>query len=249
MKTSILIIVGSLLSLNTGIGEERHPSLPIPTYYEVTIRSGENLSALAIRHRTSIEKLVETNGLVSANQIVAGQTLRIKRRDSGTWTKGRIQILKGDTLNLLALVVGVRPEELARANGIAAHDRLVAGEWLLVPHSTETRKSSGASGAAHEEPASTPKPYAYPDPIGVNRPPDPEERIKVPAVPEVEQDPQTESELVAVKIAEAISVNDAADQFGLSLETLLRFNPELRSNEEIEKDTVLLVPKVFLGID
>ena len=252
MKRLFSLAISFFLSLEPGFSEERHPSPSIASTYVVTIRNGETLSSLALRHRTSVAKLVETNGLASANQIVAGQTLKIARKRGGAWADGRIQILRGDTLNLIALVLGVRPEELAKANGISSYDRLVGGEWLLVPTPRQKREGSSAARVApaapvSAAPVSATNAYSYPDAVGGNRNTAEGERISAPAVPAIPT--KAESELVQVKITEAISAQEAADQFGLSLETLLGINPELRKEREIEKGAVLLVPKVFLGID
>jgi LysM repeat protein len=247
MKTYILIVIGFFLSLQTGFSEERHPSPSIASTYEVTIRKGETLSSLALRHRTSVAKLVESNGLASANQIVAGQTLRIARKGGGVWADGRIQILRGDTLNLIALVLGVRPEDLAAENGIRSHDRLVAGEWLLIPAPREKRVSSAVVPVVPAAPIQPTGAYSYPDAVEGDLKTTDAERIPAPAVPEVTT--KTESELVQVKITEAISAQEAADQFGLSLATLVELNPELHGKGRIETGTVIRVPKVFLGID
>jgi LysM repeat protein len=248
MKTYTLIAISFFLSLENGFSEERNPSPSSASFYEVTIRKEETLSSLALRHRTSVAKLVETNGLASANLIVAGQTLRIARKETGTWANGRIQILRGDTLNLIALVLGVRPEDLAAENGIQSHDRLVAGEWLRIPSRDGKRaqrpQKAGKATATAPSQANT---YSYPDPFQQSRDTADEGRISAPSVPEVAT--ESESDLVQVKITEVISAQEAADQFGLSLETLIKINPELRRESEIEKGKVLLVPKVFLGID
>ncbi len=46
------------------------------TYY--TVKSGDNVSAIAAKYKTTIAKIVSLNGLKNANLIYAGQKLRVK---------------------------------------------------------------------------------------------------------------------------------------------------------------------------
>jgi murein DD-endopeptidase MepM/ murein hydrolase activator NlpD len=51
------------------------PAKPTGTTY--TVKSGDNLSKIATRFRTSVSKLVELNGIKNPNLIFAGQVLKI----------------------------------------------------------------------------------------------------------------------------------------------------------------------------
>ena len=52
-----------------GLGSE-----PRPTY---TVKAGDTLSGIAVRTGTSVNALMQANGIRNANRIYAGQTLRL----------------------------------------------------------------------------------------------------------------------------------------------------------------------------
>jgi len=53
------------------------PAKPTATGTTYTVKSGDNLSKIAARYRTSVSKLVALNGIKNANLIFAGQVLKI----------------------------------------------------------------------------------------------------------------------------------------------------------------------------
>jgi membrane-bound lytic murein transglycosylase D len=57
-------------------------SPPKPQYVVHRVRRGETLSTIAMRYRSSIQRIVEANGLRSGRMIRAGQRLRIPLRDA-----------------------------------------------------------------------------------------------------------------------------------------------------------------------
>jgi membrane-bound lytic murein transglycosylase D len=57
-------------------------SPPKPQYVVHRVRRGETLSTIAMRYRSSIQRIVEANGLRSGRMIRAGQRLRIPLRDT-----------------------------------------------------------------------------------------------------------------------------------------------------------------------
>jgi murein DD-endopeptidase MepM/ murein hydrolase activator NlpD len=53
------------------------PAKPTTTGKTYTVKSGDNLTKIAARYRTSVSKLVALNGIKNANLIFAGQVLKI----------------------------------------------------------------------------------------------------------------------------------------------------------------------------
>jgi murein DD-endopeptidase MepM/ murein hydrolase activator NlpD len=53
------------------------PAKPTATGRTYTVKSGDNLTRIAARYRTSVSKLVALNGIKNANLIFAGQVLKI----------------------------------------------------------------------------------------------------------------------------------------------------------------------------
>lgn len=100
------------------------------------VRRGETLSAIASRHGTSVAQLAEWNGLASTQWVMAGQRLDIAgpaAPDLATSGRATHQVAPGETLSGIARRLGVGVNELARENGIADPNSIIAGENLTVP--------------------------------------------------------------------------------------------------------------------
>jgi len=93
-----------------------------------TVRSGDTLSGIAKAFSTSIDDLVQLNGIVNRHRIDVGRVLKV-RRVSDTYRVGD----KGDTLAELAKRAGVSADALARTNGIANPKQKIGGEPIIVP--------------------------------------------------------------------------------------------------------------------
>lgn len=124
---------------------------------EVTVRPGDTLTAIARRHQTTIETLVELNGLRDANRIVVGQRLRLQPADAATppapaaASDGpRTHVVRaGEHLTGIARHYGVTIAAIASANGLADPSRIYAGQRLTIP---------GASSPAATRPGVTAMP-------------------------------------------------------------------------------------------
>jgi N-acetylmuramoyl-L-alanine amidase len=105
-----------------------------------SVAPGETLSAIAQRYGTSVQILVEANGLADPDLIVSGQRLRIPARARSL----QVHVVRaGETLSGIAARYDTTAEALARANRIKDADLIVAGARLEVP------ARSSASGAPH----------------------------------------------------------------------------------------------------
>jgi membrane-bound lytic murein transglycosylase D len=74
--------VGLKETLIAGLDTLPKWSPPKPQYVVHRVRRGETLSTIAMRYRSSIQRIVEANGLRSGRMIRAGQRLRIPLRDA-----------------------------------------------------------------------------------------------------------------------------------------------------------------------
>jgi N-acetylmuramoyl-L-alanine amidase len=109
---------------------------------QYVVRSGDTLSGVANRLGTSVSRLVSLNRLKNPNFIVAGTRLRTPgssrlARGSGG---GNYLVRSGDTLSSIAARTGTSVSALARANGIADPNVIVAG--------TRLRLGGGGGGSA-----------------------------------------------------------------------------------------------------
>lgn len=114
-----------------------------------TIRRGDTLSEIALRHGVSARSIMEANGLTDPHRVFAGRSLQIPAAtgapQGGTaGASGGYTVQRGDTLSGIAARLGVDASALAAANGIADRNFVVAGRTLRVP---------GGSAAAASAPA------------------------------------------------------------------------------------------------
>lgn len=91
------------------------------------VRSGETLSSIAARYRTTIAALVKANGLSDPDFVVAGQRLRVRTPSL------RHRVRAGETLSGIAARFGTTATRLARANRLADPDFIVPGQSIRVP--------------------------------------------------------------------------------------------------------------------
>jgi LysM repeat protein len=108
-----------------------------------TVAPGETLGLIAPTYGTSIEAIVDANGLADPNRIISGQVLTIPESASPTTT--HIVVL-GETLGVIAEQYGLTAADLAAANGIADVNLVREGTVLTIGGATP----SPAAGSAPE---------------------------------------------------------------------------------------------------
>ncbi len=99
------------------------------------IESGESLSVIARRYRTSVTELMALNGINNRHRIRAGQQLRLPVSDAyaGTVLVANTQsyrVRSGDTVGSIAKRAGVSESELLAVNGIRDRNRIFVGQTL-----------------------------------------------------------------------------------------------------------------------
>jgi len=107
--------------------ERDHPELHIDPHHRHEVHQGDTLAGIAAQHHTSVQALVDLNGLTDRHLIEVGMVLAIPP-DSNT-----IVVQKGDTLWGLAKLSGVPTDVLAHANDIADSSKIEVGQVLTVP--------------------------------------------------------------------------------------------------------------------
>ncbi|HEX2058472.1 MAG TPA: LysM peptidoglycan-binding domain-containing protein [Actinomycetota bacterium] len=112
------------------------------------VRSGETLSSIAARYRTTVAALVKANGLADPNFIVAGQRLRVRT------PVVRHRVRAGETLSGIAARFGTTAARLARANRLADPDFIVPGQSIRVPGGLPV--AAAATSAATVTPPAVP---------------------------------------------------------------------------------------------
>jgi LysM repeat protein len=157
MANPNLIYVGQRLSIPTS-------SAPVPSNSGVyVVKSGDTLSRIAASHQTTVQYLVQLNGLTNANLIVVGQRLAVPQGAGseeaaprqGSDSQYRVQ--SGDTLIGIAVRFGVNMWDIVVANNIANPSLIYVGQSLVIP-GAEAPASSTPVATATPKPATTQQP-------------------------------------------------------------------------------------------
>jgi membrane-bound lytic murein transglycosylase D len=131
-------------------------SLPQPAYVVHRVRSGETLSTIARKYRTSVSKIMRANNLRRSHYIVAGRKLKIPTRYAPSTSyakstpkrrgKSSIHVVRnGDNLWSIAKRYGTTTGSIQKINNLQ-DTRLHIGQRLLIPGSS-TAVSSSPAGA------------------------------------------------------------------------------------------------------
>lgn len=144
------------------------------------VSPGETIFRIALRYGVSVDALTAANGLNNPEQIFAGQVLIIPDASAApapaptesapaaqvvasaaepaadpaaVGSDGYYVVLRGDTLNRIALRFGVTLQALMSANGIYNANVIWAGQRLAIPGQTPVQAAEPPSQAAPAEAA------------------------------------------------------------------------------------------------
>ncbi len=132
------------------------------TWY--TVQFGDSLSSIAVRFGTTVNALMQANGIWNPNRVLVGQTLCIP----GGWNPQPPQppsgncvawhwVKPGQTLSGIAAWYGVSPWAIAQANGIWNWNLIFVGQQLCIP---------GGGGWQPQPPPPPRPPPCQPEPCG-----------------------------------------------------------------------------------
>ncbi len=104
------------------------------------IQAGENLFRLALRYGTTVQAIVEANGLADPHSIRAGQRLIIPAGDDSSATVGPAMttggtyvVQPGDTLIGIAFRFGISAWELMYTNGLGGPHLIFPAQTIIIP--------------------------------------------------------------------------------------------------------------------
>ncbi len=141
-----------------------------------TVKWGDTLGAIAVRHGTTVSALVSANSLRDPNYIWIGQRLWIPGA-SGTATPAPTSapteptdgfwytVRAGDTLGGLAVRYRTTISAIMQANGLSRPDYIRIGQRLWIPGSEGTNPTPDPTPTSTPDPPSTPAPTATPTPV------------------------------------------------------------------------------------
>ena len=102
-----------------------------------TVKNGDTLSGIAAKYGTTVNTLVQLNGIKNPNLIITGQVLKLPGGSSGS-TQKTYTVQPGDGFWLIAEKVygkgkGGRMYGIAAANGMTINDTIHPGDVLVIP--------------------------------------------------------------------------------------------------------------------
>lgn len=99
-----------------------------------TVKRGDTLSEIAIRFNTTVQTIVNINGIKNPNLIYPGEQIKINRQeDIENATSSTIYTVKrGDTLSEIARRYNISVEEIAQLNEIRNINLIFVGERLKI---------------------------------------------------------------------------------------------------------------------
>jgi LysM repeat protein len=108
--------------------------LPLPGLAgEVVVKRGETLSEIADRYGTSVNRLMEMNGLRDANDLWAGSRIKVPGNVYSGGGSGNYTVKAGETLSEIADRYGTSVNRLVQLNGLRDANDLWAGSRIQVP--------------------------------------------------------------------------------------------------------------------
>ena len=115
------------------------PKPPIPddttNYITIVIKRGDTLSELALKYNTTVQELVNLNGIKNPNLIYAGESLKVPINSSanGNQSEEIIYIVKkGDYLGKIAKEYNTTVKEIDRINNISNVNLIYPGQRLII---------------------------------------------------------------------------------------------------------------------
>lgn len=123
--TSTLLRVGQRL---------RIPSTTSSDINIYTVQSGDSLYSIARRYNTTVDSLMDANGLTST-LLQVGQILKVPSIDESIEQNPNTYVVqRGDTLYKIASQYGISVNDIIRANNLSS-DALQIGQALIIPTS------------------------------------------------------------------------------------------------------------------
>jgi len=142
LKEHTILKVGQQLIIPLPVADTPTPTptlTPSPTPFLYTVRSGDNLSAIAKKFGTTVEALMQANGLTNASTLQVGTRLIIVQPPDywATMAYETYEVQPGDTLYTIAARYKIAIAQIKEANGLTS-DRLNVGQKLRIPIGTAT---------------------------------------------------------------------------------------------------------------
>jgi LysM repeat protein len=147
MKTSFLRRALTVLTLAVVLAVLVLPSAVEAQGLIHVVQRGENLSRIAARYGTTVQAIMNANGLRNRNFIYVGQRLTIPGSGGGGSSGGGgIHVVqRGETLYSIARRYGTTTAALVSANGLRNPNFIYAGQRLTIPGGGGSSRGGGSA--------------------------------------------------------------------------------------------------------
>ena len=121
---------------------------------QITVQSGDTLSAIAARYHTTVARLVALNHLPGEGDLIyAGQSLKVPGGHAASSRTSHMTtvwhtVVPGDTLYGIAAHYHVKPMVIARRNHLPRSLVVMLGERLAIPKRVTTPSTSSSGGTS-----------------------------------------------------------------------------------------------------
>ena len=107
-----------------------------------TVKKGDTLFRIAERYGTTVQRLVDANGLTRPNNLAVGQNLFIPTETPSSLNT--YTVVRGDTMYLISQRLGISLQELINANPQITNPNLInIGQVINIPNTKTTIEVNG----------------------------------------------------------------------------------------------------------
>lgn len=110
-----------------------------------TVKSGDTLSEIAAAQNSTVDQLVNINGIKNKNLIMVGQQLKLSGNTSATTTntqKTTYTVVSGDTISGIATKTGVSATNLISYNNLSNANMIYVGDVLKLTGVAKTQAAT-----------------------------------------------------------------------------------------------------------
>lgn len=150
------------LAENPKVPREKSTQEPI----EYIVMSGDSLSKIAERYKTSADEIAKNNNIKDVSKIFPGQHLTIYGINTNSPSAYIVSL--GDTLAKIAAQNGTTVDELARENNISDPNKIYPGQSIFISNITEDSKASNPVSSSDKQ-ALKPEHPVKKSPVNLNK--------------------------------------------------------------------------------